>query len=218
MLLDVYSDVVCPWCYIGEKRLAKVLAERPDLEAEVRWRPFQLQPGMPRGGLPWAEFTRRKFGGEDGAKAAFARVIAAGEPDGIHFDFDRVASAPNTVDAHRLILFAGERGLQWEVADALFSAYFTEGRDLNDHEDLAAVASGAGLDAADVREYLAGEDNASEVYSSQEEARRLGITGVPFYVFDGRYALYGAQPVEVFEEALEMAREAGRVGQPREGI
>jgi predicted DsbA family dithiol-disulfide isomerase len=109
--------------YMGEKRLAK----RLDLEAEVRWRPFQLQPGMPEGGVPWPEFTRQKFGGEDGAKAAFARVVAAGESDGIRFDFDRVASAPGTVDAYRLILFAGERGLQWEVADALFLAYFTEG-------------------------------------------------------------------------------------------
>jgi predicted DsbA family dithiol-disulfide isomerase len=218
MLVDVYSDVVCPWCYIGEKRLAKALANRPDLEVEVSWRPFQLQPGMPEGGLPWSEFTRKKFGGEDGAKAAFARVVAAGEPDGIRFDFDRVASAPNTVDAHRLILFAGDHGLQWEVADALFRAYFTEGRDLNDHEDLVAVASGVGLDATDVREYLAGETGASKVHSSQEEAHRLGITGVPFYVFDGRYALCGAQPVEVFEEALDAARDAARVSHLGEDV
>jgi predicted DsbA family dithiol-disulfide isomerase len=204
--------------YMGEKRLAKALADGPDLEVEVRWRPFQLQPGMPEGGLPWSEFTRKKFGGEDGAKAAFARVVAAGESDGIRFDFDRVASAPNTVDAHRLILFAGDHGLQWEVADALFRAYFTEGRDLNDHEALVALASGLGLDATEVREYLAGEAGASEVYSSQEEARRLGITGVPFYVFDGRYALYGAQPAEVFKEALEAARYAARVGHLGEGV
>lgn len=218
MLIDVYSDVVCPWCYIGERRLAKALVDQPDLEAEVRWRPFQLQPGMPEGGLPWVEFARQKFGAEDGAKAAFARVVAAGEPDGIRFDFDRVASAPNTVDAHRLILLAEDHGLQWEVADALFRAYFTEGRNLNDHEELVDLASGAGLDAADVREYLAGDAGTSEVHSSQEEARQLGITGVPFYVFDGRYALYGAQPVEVFEEALEAARDAVSADHLREGI
>ncbi|HJQ29935.1 MAG TPA: DsbA family oxidoreductase [Rubrobacter sp.] len=217
MLVDVYSDVVCPWCYIGERRLAKALVNRPDLEAEVRWRPFQLQPGMPEGGLPWAEFARRKFG-EDGAKTAFARVVAAGKPDGIHFDLDQVASAPNTVDAHRLILLAGDHGVQWRVADALFLAYFTEGRDLNDHEDLVAVASGTGLGAEDVREYLAGKAGVSEVHSSQEEAWQLGITGVPLFVFDGRYALYGAQPVEVFEQALEAALGAGSAGQPREGV
>lgn len=204
MLIDVYSDVVCPWCYIGERRLAKALAERPDMGFEVRWRPFQLQPGMPEGGLPWEEFTVQKFGGEENARAAFTRVVAAGEPDGIRFRFDRVASAPNTVDAHRLILFAGDRGRQWEVAEALFRAYFTEGRDLNDRRDLVDLASGAGLEAAEVGRYLAGEEGIFQVGSSQEEARRLGITGVPFYVFDGRHALYGAQPVEVFAEALDV--------------
>jgi predicted DsbA family dithiol-disulfide isomerase len=161
---------------------------------------------MPEGSVPWAEFTRRKFGGESGAEAAFSHVSAAGEGDGIRFDFGRVASAPNTVDAHRLILLAGDHGLQWELADALFRAYFTEGRDLNDHEQLAAVASSVGLGAGEVGEYLAGEGGISEVRSSQDEAQSLGITGVPFYVFDGRYAVYGAQPVEVFGEALEMVR------------
>ncbi len=218
MLIDVYSDVVCPWCYIGEKRLSKALADRPDLEVDVRWRPFQLQPGMPEGGLPWAEFSRRKFGGEDGAKAAFSQVAAAGEQDGIRFDFGRVASAPNTVDAHRLILFAENYGVQWELAGALFRAYFTEGKDLNDHGELVDIASSAGLEALEVREYLAGEGGVEDVRSSQEEARRLGITGVPFYVIDGRYALYGAQPVQVFGEALDVVRDeasGGRV-RPRE--
>jgi predicted DsbA family dithiol-disulfide isomerase len=161
---------------------------------------------MPEGGLPWAEFSRQKFGGESGAEAAFARVVAAGEWDGIRFDFGRVASAPNTVDAHRLILFAGDRGTQWELADALFRAYFAEGKDLNDHGDLVAAATSVGLDAGEVEGYLAGGEGASEVRKGQEEAHRLGITGVPFYVFDGRYAVYGAQPVEVFGEALDMVR------------
>ena len=218
MLIDVYSDVVCPWCYIGEKRLSKALADRPDLEVDVRWRPFQLQPGMPEGGLPWAEFSRRKFGGEDGAKAAFSQVAAAGEQDGIRFDFGRVASAPNTVDAHRLIHFAENYRVQWELAGALFRAYFTEGKDLNDHGELVDIASSAGLEALEVREYLAGEGGVEDVRSSQEEARRLGITGVPFYVIDGRYAHYGAQPVQVFGEALDVVRDeasGGRV-RPRE--
>ena len=201
MQLEVYSDVVCPWCFVGEKRLTKALADRPDLKVEVRWRPFQLQPGMPEGGLPWAEFSRQKFGGESGAKAAFSQVSAAGERDGIRFD----------VDAHRLVLLAGNYGMQWELADALFRAYFTEGKNLNDHEELAQVASSVGLDAEEVGEYLAGDAGDFEVRSSQEDAQRLGITGVPFYVFDGRYAIYGAQPVEVFGEALDMVR-AGAAG------
>ena len=209
MLIDVYSDVVCPWCYIGEKRLKRALRERPGLEAEVHWRPFQLQPGMPEGGLPWSEFVRRKFGGVASARAAFEHVVAAGEPDGVRFDFDRVASAPNTVDAHRLILFAAERGLRWETADALFRAYFTEGKDLNDHEQLLELATGVGLDAGEVRGYLDGAGGVDEVLASQEEAGRLGIAGVPFYVFDGRYALSGAQPVEVFLRAIDAAASRG---------
>ena len=204
MLIEVYSDVVCPWCYVGEKRLSKALADRPDLEADVRWRPFQLQPGMPEGGLPWAEFSLRKFGGEDGAKAAFAQVTAAGEQDGINFEFEQIASAPNTVNAHRLILLAGHHGVQWELAGALFRAYFTEGKDLNDNGGLVDIASSVGLEATEVGEYLAGGEGVEDVRSSQEEAQKLGITGVPFYVFDGRYALYGAQPVQVFGEALDL--------------
>ena len=205
----MYSDVVCPWCYVGEKRLEAALRERPGFEAVVRWRPFQLQPGMPEGGLPWSEFVRRKFGGVASARAAFEHVVAAGEPDGVRFDFDRVASAPNTVDAHRLILFAAERGLQWETADALFRAYFTEGKDLNDHEQLLELATGVGLDAGEVRGYLAGAGGVDEVLASQEEAGRLGIAGVPLYVFDGRYALSGAQPVEVFLRAIDAAASRG---------
>ncbi|HZF57238.1 MAG TPA: DsbA family protein [Rubrobacter sp.] len=107
---------------MGERRLERALRERPDLEARVRWRSFQLQPGMPEGGLPWSEFTRQKFGGEESGRVAFAHVAAAGEPDGVRFDFDRVASAPNTVDAHRLILFAAGHVREWEAADALFHA------------------------------------------------------------------------------------------------
>lgn len=205
MNIDVYSDVVCPWCYVGEKRLDRALRERSDLDASVRWRPFQLRPEMPAGGLPWREFAVEKFGGEAPMRTAFDRVAAAGGPDGARFDFDRVASAPNTVDAHRLILHAQRCGREWLVADALFEAYFAGGADLNDREQLADIAGGVGLDPDAARDYLAGEDGAAEVWASQEEAESLGITGVPFYVFGGRYALSGAQPLEVFGRALDAA-------------
>lgn len=208
MIVEVYADVVCPWCYVGESRLGKALALSPRLDWEVRWRPFQLRPEMPAGGLPWREFAVAKFGGEGNMRAAFARVAAAGAEDGTRFDFDRVASAPNTVDAHRVILLGGARGRQREVADALFRAYFTEGKDLNDHDHLAQAAAPAGLDAAEVRDYLSGRDGLDEVWSSQSEAARLGVTGVPFYVFDGRYAISGAQPVETFARVLEEVRAA----------
>ncbi|CAA9468272.1 MAG: 2-hydroxychromene-2-carboxylate isomerase/DsbA-like thioredoxin domain [uncultured Rubrobacteraceae bacterium] len=207
MVVDVYADVVCPWCYVGERRLERALALRPGLEVELRWRPFQLQPGMPEGGIPWDVYARRKFGGEANARGAFAHVGAVGEGDGIRFDFGRVASAPNTVDAHRLILYAGEsgRGAQWKLADALFEAYFANGRDLNDREQLAEVAAGIGLDADEVLGYLAGDGGKAEVRASQEDAYARGIQGVPFYAFDGGLSVSGAQPVEAFLKALDGA-------------
>ena len=208
MIVDVYADVVCPWCYVGERRFEKALALRPGLEVERRWRPFQLQPGLPEGGIPWDVYARRKFGGELNARGTFARLTAVGESEGIRFDFGRVASAPNTVDAHRLILLAGEQehGLQWELVDALFRAYFSEGCNLNDHDELATVAAGTGLDAEEVRRYLAGDVGKVEVRASQEEAYGRGVQGVPFYVFDGGRTISGAQPVEEFLQALDGVR------------
>ena len=198
MVIDVYADVVCPWCYIGERRLTEALSLRPEVEAEVRWRPFQLRPEMPEGGLPWPEFSREKFGGEDAARAAFDQVTEVGASEGLRFDFTKVASAPNTVDAHRLILFSARYGLQQETADALFRAYFSDGRNLNEEEDLVAAAAGAGLDADEVRAYLSGTDGVDEVNEAQKDAHRKGVRGVPLYVIGGRYAVSGAQPVEVF--------------------
>lgn len=203
MIIDVYADVVCPWCYIGKRRLEQALAQRPALVVERHWRPFQLNPDLPPNGQDWGEFMRLKFGGEQRAQAAFAQVAAAGASDGLRFAFDRVASAANTVDAHRLILFAAQQGRSWEMADALFAAYFTEGRNLNDAEQLVTIAGDVGLDAAAVRALLHDSDGIDEVLDSQREAGRLGIRGVPFYVFDGRYGISGAQPVEVFVQALD---------------
>lgn len=210
MLIEVYADVVCPWCYIGERRLERALEQRPEVEVERRWRPFQLRPEMPADGRPWEEFAREKFGGEERARAAFAQVTEVGAQLGIRFDFGRVASAPNTVDAHRLILLAAERGRQWEVADGLFRAYFTDGRDLNDRGALAEIAA-AGLDADEVALYLGRDSGVEEVWESQEEARRLGVNSVPFYVVDGRYAVVGGQSAETWVRVLDTVQ-AGRVG------
>jgi predicted DsbA family dithiol-disulfide isomerase len=209
MHIDVFSDVVCPWCYIGERRLAAALAQRPGLRATRSWRPFQLQPEMPAEGIPWAEMVRSKFGGPERAGAMFRQVSAAGAPDGIRFEWERVATAPNTVDAHRLVLWAAGRGREWEMAEALFGAYFTEGRDLGSADDLADAAARAGLDPDEARALLAGDEGRDDVRRSQEEARSLGISGVPFFVIDGRWAVSGAQPVEVFLRALDEAAAAG---------
>lgn len=210
MKIDIYADVVCPWCYVGEKRLDKALAERPDLDVEKRWRPFQLRPEMPENGLPWREFALDKFGGEENMRRAFAHVAAAGGPEGARFDFDRVASAPNTVDAHRLILHARKRGREWEMADALFRGYFSEGRDLNDPEDLISLAREADLDPDETRTLLSGETGIEEVWESQRTAAKLGVSSVPFYVIDHRCAVSGGQPAEVWLRTFD-AIESERV-------
>jgi predicted DsbA family dithiol-disulfide isomerase len=206
MQIEVYADVVCPWCYIGERRLEKALEQRPEVQIERVWRPYQLRPDMPRSGRPWAEFVRTKFGGEARAKAAFAQVTAVGASEGLEFNFDKIASSANTVDAHRLILLGREHGREWEVAKALFAAYFSQGHNLNDLEDLVKTATEAGLEEEAVRDYLASDANTEEVNASQETAMELGIQGVPFYVIDGRYGISGAQPTEVFLKAIDMVQ------------
>ncbi len=210
MQIEVYADVACPWCYIGERRLARALAARPELRVERHWRPFQLQPGMPPEGLPWAEFADRKFGGLERAGAAFAQVIAAGAGEGITFDFARMPKAPNTREAHRLIGYATEQGREWAVAEGLFAAYFSEARDITDREELVAIAAAAGLEAEGARAFLDGAGQVAAVEASQGEAAGRGVQGVPFFVFDGRYALSGAQPLEVFHEVFDViAKEEG---------
>ena len=208
MIIDLFADIACPWCYIGEKRLVQALAQRPDLRAEVHWRPFQLQPGLPKPGEPWAEFMESKFGGARRAEMAFEHVRQAAEPEGIDFRFDRMTVAPNTEDAHRLVLFAAEKGREREVVTALFRAHFIEGRNVGDLNTLAEIAVGEGLDPDEVRAYLESEQGTGEVQASQAAAAQLGIGGVPFFVFDGRYAVSGAQPPEVFLEALDRAAQA----------
>jgi predicted DsbA family dithiol-disulfide isomerase len=211
LAIDVFSDVVCPWCYIGERRLARGLelarARHPALEVDLRWRPYQLRPDMPSEGEAWATFVREKFGGEERARAMFAQVAAIGAAEGLTFRFDRVASSPNTVDAHRLILAAADAGREWAMATALFQAYFAEGATLNDPEQLVEIATRAGLGADEARAHLAGDDGKAEVVRSQLSAGRLGIQGVPFYVVGGRLGVSGAQPPELFARVVAQALE-----------
>jgi predicted DsbA family dithiol-disulfide isomerase len=208
MKIEVFADIACPWCYIGERRLRKALEARPEVAVDLRWKPFQLQPQLPPEGVPWSEFAPKKFGGWERARMMFGHVAQAGAADGIRFDFDRVATAANTRDAHRLVLFAEERGRAWEAAEALFAAYFAEGRDLGDREELVEIGRQAGLDAEELRAMLEGSEYVADVEESQAFAERAGITGVPFVIFDDRLAVSGAQPVELFVRAIDEAREA----------
>jgi predicted DsbA family dithiol-disulfide isomerase len=214
--IAVFADVVCPWCYIGERRLERARGRRRGLSTTRRWRPFQLQPHMPREGIAWADFIRTKFGGPERARAIFDHVTGVGASVGAAFDFDRVANAPNTADAHRVILFAAERGDEWLVVDRLFRAHFAEGRDIGDAETLVELAANVGLDAAEVRRHLASDEKRDAVVRSQRMAEELGITGVPFFVFAGRYAVSGAQPEDVLTRAIDLVSTDTLVGrQPR---
>lgn len=203
MRIDIYADIACPWCYIGERRLVQALAQRPALAAELHWRPFQLQPDLPPTGVPWQEFAPQKFGSAEQARAMFWQVARAGAPDGIDFKFAQVATAANTRDAHRMLLYAADHGGEWPLAEALFKAYFTDGRDLNNLDHLIAIAAEVGIAAADVRALLASDAYRAEVDESQSLAARLGIQGVPFYVIDERCGMSGAQPVATFLQMLD---------------
>jgi predicted DsbA family dithiol-disulfide isomerase len=201
------SDVVCPWCYLGEKRLDAALTEEPRPVA-LRWRPFQLDPTIPSGGLDRAEYMERKFGRGGRLKEVHDRLMRLGEEVGIAFAFDRIERAPNTLDAHRLIRWAASAGAQSAVVDRLFRAYFVEGRDVGDRAVLLDVAATSGLDADIVDRLLADGADADAVRREIAEAQAMGVTGVPFFVFAGRVGVAGAQDVAVLRRAMSEAREA----------
>jgi predicted DsbA family dithiol-disulfide isomerase len=202
MRIELFADIACPWCYVGERRLQRALRDR-GVEARVVWRPYQLQPGLPREGRPWAEFVEAKFGGAARAAGMFAHVASAGAPEGIEFRFDRVPVAPNTRDAHRLMMLAAEKGKTWEAAEALFRAHFTDGQDVTRGAVLVELAESIGLDANETWAMLRSDRFTLEVDAGQARAAEVGVQGVPFYVFGDRYALSGAQPYETFLQALD---------------
>jgi len=208
LTIDVVSDVVCPWCFIGKRRLEGALAlyakAHPDAPAPVvTWRPFQLNPGMPDEGMPRAEYVQRKFGARGGA--VYDRVTAVGREVGIPFAFDRIRQQPNTLAAHSLVELADARGAQDALVEALFRAYFLDGVDLTARENLVAIATGVGLDRAEVEAWL-DDKNARDLAGAEDQrAREIGIEGVPFFIFNGRVALSGAHPAETLLEAMRQA-------------
>lgn len=203
--VDVISDTICPWCYIGKRRLEKALAQRPDLSIEIIWRPFQLDATIPKGGVGRASYLERKFGGEEAASAIYGRIEEAGREEGISFAFDRIRVTPNTIDSHRLIRWAAEAGVQDVVVEDLFLRYFTQGRDVGDADELASVAGHAELDPDLVRERLEGDDDVEAVEEEIALAQRIGVTGVPCFIVAKKYAVMGAQPAEAIVEALDRA-------------
>ncbi|HEX5092339.1 MAG TPA: DsbA family oxidoreductase [Burkholderiales bacterium] len=204
--IEIVSDVICPWCYIGKRRLEKALALVGDAPAaEIAWLPFQLNPGMPKGGMPRADYRRAKFGSLERGRQLDARVAAEGAGEGIAFAFDRIERTPNTFAAHQMIDLAQERGAGDAVVDALFRAYFEEARDTGDPAVLLGIAEAAGLPAAEVEARWSDAGDAARVARLEEDMKRLGIQGVPTFILDRRFGLSGAQPPEALAAAIREA-------------
>lgn len=207
LTIEVVSDVVCPWCYLGKKRLERALAKEPSPIA-VNWRPYQLDPTIPKAGLDRQAYLTNKFGEDGRIEAAHQRLKALGAQEGIAFDFERIARAPNTLDAHRLVRWASAAGVQDKVVNRLFSLYFEEGRDIGAPALLIETARECGMDGELVGRMLAEETDAREVRAEIAEAQAMGVTGVPFFIFARRFAVPGAQEVDVLSAAIEQARKS----------
>ncbi len=207
LTIDVVSDVVCPWCYLGEKRLETALKEAPQPVA-LRWRPYQLDPTIPAGGLDRAEYMEKKFGKSGRLQTVHDNLVPPGAEVGLPFAFDKIKRAPNTLDAHRLIRWANAAGVQGQVVDRLFKAYFVEGRDIGDRPVLIEIAQECGLDATLVEKLLADGADADLVREEIAQAQALGVSGVPFFIFAGRLGVPGAQEPSVLVRAMGQARQA----------
>ncbi len=205
LTVEVVHDLVCPWCYLGTRRLLRTLRRRPDLLVELVWRPFLLNPDMPRVGMARSDYVVRKFGGEDRARRLYNSITEIGRAEGLQFRFDRVRRTPSSVDAHRLVRWAARFGRANGVVEALFAAHFADGRDLGEAGVLCAIAASCGLDPNAARAMLAGDAELDGVHADNLRAHRLGINGVPCFVVGGHHAIAGAQEPEVIERLLDVA-------------
>ena len=201
--LDILSDPICPWCYIGKAHLDRALGARPDHPFAIAWHPFQLNPDMPKGGMDRRAYLEAKFGGRENAVRVYARIAEAAEAAGLEIDFGAIQRTPSTLDAHRLIHWAGLEGRQGTVVDRLFKAYFREGRDIGDREVLLSIADGAGLDKAMIGRLMASDADAEDVRARNAHARERGVTGVPTFVVGSRHVVSGAQPLDLWERVID---------------
>ena len=205
--LDVLSDPICPWCYIGKTHLDRALAAEEDHPFVIEWHPFQLNPDMPEDGMDRREYLERKFGGKDGAIRVYGQIAQHAADAGIEIDFAAIQKTPNTVNAHRLIHWAGIEGKQNEIVDALFSAYFKEGRDIGDIETLADIADNAGMDAAVVTRLLKSDEDKQSIRDRDVHSREMGVNSVPTFIVGSRHAVPGAQPPELWQKVIKELRE-----------
>ena len=206
--IDVVSDVVCPWCFIGKRRLEKALALRPDIAVEVHWRPFFLNDWIPREGISRADYLTTKFGSPERYQGIAQRVIAAAAAEGLTYAVDKMKRQPNTLDCHRLIRWAEGIGKAADMKQRLMDLYFTEGADLTNHAVLVQAAADVGLDPEDVAAALASDQDVARVEQEAQSAKAAGIEGVPCFIFGGKFAVSGAQSPEYLADAIDRVAQA----------
>ncbi|MFU8816104.1 MAG: DsbA family oxidoreductase [Pseudomonadales bacterium] len=207
MQIEIFSDVVCPWCFIGKRRLDAVLASEVGQGIQVTWRPYQLYPQIPEQGLPRDQFMKARFGPGVDPADIYQRILAEAAALDLELDFSAIRVAPNTLRAHRLMSWAEPSGRQHELAEVLFRFYFQQGRDVGDRHELAQAAAAAGLDRDAASAMLAGHDESDKVRAELALGEAVGVTGVPFFVLAGKFAIPGAQPQEVMAQLISRARE-----------
>ena len=201
--LDIISDPICPWCYIGKTHLDKALAEIPDHPFVIEWHPFQLNPDMPREGMDRRAYLEAKFGGKEGAVRAYAPVVEHAEKAGLSIDFEGMQRTPNTIDAHRLIHWAGIEGKQGAMVDALFDAYFTQALDIGDPEVLVEIAAKIGMEADVVRQLLSGMNDVEDIRNRDAHSRKMGVSSVPTFIIANQHAVPGAQQPDMWKQVIE---------------
>ncbi|MBR9840790.1 MAG: DsbA family oxidoreductase [Rhodobacteraceae bacterium] len=207
--LDIFSDPICPWCYIGKSYLDRALQDAPDHPFTIRWRPFMLNPDMPAQGMDRRAYLETKFGGKDGAVQAYMPVVEHARDAGLTINLDAIERTPSTLDAHRLIHWAGIEGVQTAVVSALFTAYFVESRDIGNREVLGDIADACGLDASLILRLLASEADRREIVEMDATARGMGVTSVPTFVVAGQHAVPGAQPAELWSRVIAELKDGG---------
>lgn len=201
--LDIYSDPICPWCFIGKAALDRALESRPNHPFAITWHPFMLNPDMPPDGLARDEYMALKFGGEDAVLAAYAPVVQAAERAGLVLNLPAISRTPSTLDAHRLLHWAGLDGVQTRIADALFRAYFQQGHDIGDRAVLVDLAGRVGMDSEMVTRLLASDADVDLIRQSDRDARARGIRGVPCFIVAGTHAVTGAQPTGLWQSVID---------------
>ncbi|MGB6350336.1 MAG: DsbA family oxidoreductase [Pseudolabrys sp.] len=206
--IDVVSDVVCPWCLIGKRRLEKAIALNPDIPVEVHWRPYFLNDWIPREGISREQYLTTKFGSPERYKGIAQRVSAAASAEGLTYAIDKISRQPNTLDAHRLIRWADGIGKAAEMKQKLMDLYFTEGADLTNHAVLVQAAADIGLDPEDIRAALESDRDVAEIEREALSAKEAGIEGVPCFIFSGQFAVSGAQEPEYLAEAIARIAQA----------